>query len=248
MELEYFVMPGTDLEWYKRWCNERLAWYTGLGIRRENLRMREHERDELAHYANACCDIEYRFPFGWSELEGIADRTDYDLKQHTQYSGKRLTYYDQATNTHIDPYVIEPSGGVDRAILAFLCDAYREEEVRGEKRVVLALHPDLAPVKAAVFPLLRNRPELVEKAKGIAAELRKHFPARYDDTAAIGKLYRRQDEIGTPFCITVDVDSLEDQCVTVRHRDTMEQDRIAIDKAADFVKDKLAEMRASMSG
>ena len=248
MELEYFVMPGTDLEWYKRWCDERLAWYTGLGIRRENLRMREHERDELAHYANACCDIEYRFPFGWSELEGIADRTDYDLKQHTQYSGKRLTYYDQATNTHIDPYVIEPSGGVDRAILAFLCDAYREEEVRGEKRVVLALHPDLAPVKAAVFPLLRNRPELVEKAKGITAELRKHFPARYDDTAAIGKLYRRQDEIGTPFCITVDVDSLEDQCVTVRHRDTMEQDRVAIDKAANFVKDKLAEMRASMSG
>ncbi|MBN1867564.1 glycine--tRNA ligase [Candidatus Sumerlaeota bacterium] len=248
MEMEYFVMPGTDEEWYKYWLDERYKWYRGLGMRSENMRMREHEKDELAHYARACCDVEYNFPFGWSELEGIANRADYDLKQHAKCSGKRIDYFDQPNDTHLTPYVIEPAAGATRATLAFLCDAYREGEVRGEKRVVLALHPDLAPVKAAVFPLLRNRPELVEKARAIADDLRKRFPARYDDTAAIGKLYRRQDEIGTPLGITVDVDSLEDQCVTVRHRDTMEQDRVPMERVAQFCTDKLDAMRQAFSG
>ena len=213
-------------------------------MRTENMRLRDHDPDELAHYAKACADVEFKFPFGWSELEGIADRTDFDLNQHMEYSGKRLEYFDQENNRHVVPYVIEPSAGVDRSVLAFICDAYREEEVKGEKRVVMALHPDLAPIKAAVFPLLRNRPELVEKAKAIANDLRSHFPARYDDTASIGKLYRRQDEIGTPLAITVDVESLEDQKVTIRHRDTMLQDRVAMDRIADFAKDKLSEMRS----
>lgn len=247
MELEYFVMPGSDMECYQYWRDERFAWYSRLGMRKENLRLRDHDPDELAHYAKACSDVEYHFPFGWSELEGVANRSDYDLKQHIQFSGKRLDFYDQPNDTHVIPYVIEPSAGVDRSILAFICDAYREEEVRGEKRVVLQMHPDLAPIKAAVFPLLRNRPELVEKAKGLAADLRQQIPTRYDDTAAIGKLYRRQDEIGTPLCITVDVDTLEDNCVTVRHRDTMQQDRINIDQVKRFVQDKLEEMRQTLT-
>ena len=213
----------------------------------ENLRLRDHDPDELAHYAKACCDVEYKFPFGWSELEGVANRTDFDLKQHAQWSGKRLEYYDQANDAHVVPFVIEPSAGADRGTLAFLCDSFREEEVRGEKRVVLTLHPDLAPIKIAVFPLLKNRPELVEKAKALTADLRKSMPSRYDDTAAIGKLYRRQDEIGTPLCVTVDVESLEDQCVTVRHRDTMQQDRIAIDRVTEYAKDKLDLMRKELT-
>jgi glycyl-tRNA synthetase len=247
MEIEYFVMPGTDDEWYQHWRDARFNWYKSLGMRAENLRLRDHEPDELAHYAKCCADIEYHFPFGWSELEGIANRTDFDLKQHAHFSGKRIEYFDQPNDRHVVPYVIEPSAGADRSFLAFLCDAYREEEVRGEKRVVLALHPDLAPVKAAVFPLLRNRPELVETARKLAHDLRKRFPARYDDTAAIGKLYRRQDEIGTPLCITVDVDSLTDGAVTVRHRDTMQQDRVSIERVGDFCVDKLAAMRTEMT-
>jgi len=247
MEIEFFVMPGTDDEWYQHWRDQRFNWYKGLGMRAENLRLRDHEPDELAHYAKCCADVEYQFPFGWSELEGIANRTDFDLKQHAQFSGKRIEYFDQPNDRHVVPYVIEPSAGADRSFLAFLCDAYREEEVRGEKRVVLALHPDLAPIKAAVFPLLRNRPELVETARKLAYDLRKRFPARYDDTAAIGKLYRRQDEIGTPLCVTVDVDSLTDGAVTVRHRDTMQQDRVSIERVGDFCVDKLAAMRAEMT-
>jgi len=248
MEIEYFVMPGDDEACYEQWRDERFQWYLSLGVRKENLRLRDHEPEELAHYAKRCADVEFLFPFGWSELEGIANRTDYDLRRHAECSGKRIEYFDQENDRHVVPYVIEPSGGVDRSVLAFLCNAFREEQLKNGKRIVLGLHPDLAPIKAAVFPLLRNRPELVEKAKAIAADLRRHFPARYDDTGAIGKLYRRQDEIGTPLAITVDVDSLSDQRVTVRHRDTMEQDRVSIDQVAVFCKDKLAEMRREMTG
>ena len=247
MELEYFVMPGAETEAYQYWQQERYGWYKRHGMRDDHMRLREHEQKELAHYAVACCDIEYEFPFGWSELEGIASRTDYDLKVHAEASGKRLEYYDQPSDRHVVPYVIEPAAGATRSTLAFLCDAYHEEEVRGQKRVVLKFHPDLAPIKAAVFPLLRNRPEILKNAKALAADLRRHFPARYDDTAAIGKLYRRQDEIGTPLGITVDVDTLEDQQVTVRHRDTMEQDRIPIDRVVDFCTEKLDAMRREMT-
>jgi len=239
MEIEFFCKPGTDKEWYEYWVNERYNWYLRFGIREENLRLRPHDPDELAHYALACKDVEYKFPIGWSELEGIANRTDFDLSQHQKFSGKDLTYFDEEDRSRYIPYVIEPSGGVDRATLAFLADAYREEEVRGRERRVLALHPFLAPVKAAVFPLLKNRPELVELAKKLTADLKKRFYTIYDDTAAIGKLYRRQDEIGTPFCITVDVETLEDQAVTIRDRDTMEQERIALDRVPDRMNEKL---------
>jgi glycyl-tRNA synthetase len=240
MEIEFFCKPGTDKEWYEYWVKERYNWYLRFGIREENLRLRPHDDNELAHYALACKDVEYKFPIGWSELEGIANRTDFDLKQHQKYSGKDLTVFDDETRSRYLPYVIEPSGGVDRTTLAFLADAYREENVRDRKRTVLALHPFLAPVKAAVFPLLKNRPELVETARKLTKDLKKKFYAVYDDTAAIGKLYRRQDEIGTPFCITVDVESMEDQAVTIRDRDTMEQERVSMDKVADLINDKLA--------
>ncbi len=247
MEIEFFCKPGhlckegemTDREWHEHWKRERLNWYIRFGIRQENLRMRPHDEDELAHYSKACDDVEYLFPIGWQELEGIANRTDFDLKQHMEHSGKDLRYFDQDLGEHYVPYVIEPSAGVDRSCLAFITDAYREEQVKNEKRVVLKLHPSLAPVKAAVFPLLKNRPELVEMAKNLAAEMRQDYRTVYDDTAAIGKLYRRQDEIGTPFCLTVDVDSLEDQAVTVRDRDSMEQVRIGIDKVREYVGEEL---------
>jgi len=241
MEIEYFVKPGTDEEWYHKWVEERFSWYARFGIRKENLRKRQHEKKELAHYAKACTDIEYNFPFGWSELEGIANRTDFDLKQHSRLCGKELDYFDEETKERFIPYVIEPSGGIDRSILAFLFDAYREEEVKGEKRVSLALHKALAPLKAAVLPLLRNRPEVVELAKNIASGLRKDFKVMYDDTASIGRLYRRQDEIGTPYCITVDVDSLSDRKVTVRDRDSMKQDRIGVDTVKAYLTDKFKE-------
>ena len=238
MEIEYFVKPGTDEEWYEKWVEERFSWYIRFGITKENLRKRQHEKDELAHYAKACTDIEYKFPFGWSELEGIANRTDFDLKQHMRLSGKDLQYFEEESKEKYIPYVIEPSGGIDRSILAFLADSYREEEVKGEKRVSLALHKSLAPIKAAILPLLRNKPEIVELAKSIREDLRKHFKVMYDDTASIGRLYRRQDEIGTPYCITVDVDSLSDKKVTVRDRDSMKQDRIAASKVKEYLTDK----------
>jgi glycyl-tRNA synthetase len=239
MEIEYFVAPGTDEEWHQRWVEERFEWYVKYGIRREHLRLRQHEGDELAHYSKATQDIEYLFPFGWSELEGISNRTDFDLRQHTLFSGRELVYFDEETGTHLVPYIIEPSGGVDRAALAFLVDAYHEERVRKEKRVVLRLHPELAPIKAAVFPLLRNRPELVALAKQIAAELRMGMMTVYDDTASIGRLYRRQDEIGTPFCITVDVQSLEDNAVTIRERDSMEQARVPVPEVRNTLLERL---------
>ena len=239
MEIEFFVKPGTDEEWYRRWVDERFNWYLDLGMRKENLRLREHEQDELAHYAKSCVDIEYLFPMGWSELEGIANRSDYDLRQHSEHSKKELSYFDETAKEKYIPYVIEPSAGADRATLAFLIDAYREEKVRKEKRVVLALQHRLAPIKVAVLPLLRNRPEIVETAKSIAGDLRKQYKAVYDDTASIGRLYRRQDEIGTPFCVTVDVQSIEDRQVTVRERDSMEQVRVPMEGIVEYLTDCL---------
>jgi glycyl-tRNA synthetase len=239
MEIEYFVKPGTDEEWHQRWVQERFDWYVKYGMRREYMRLRQHEGDELAHYSKATYDIEYLFPFGWAELEGISNRTDFDLRQHSLFSGRELSYFDEETGEHIVPYIIEPSGGIDRAALAFLVDAYREEKVRKRKRVVLRFHPDLAPVKVAVLPLLRNRPELVELAKEIASDLMMHVTTAYDDTASIGRLYRRQDEIGTPFCVTVDVDSLEDHAVTIRERDSMDQVRVPIPKVKQTLLEKL---------
>jgi len=239
MEIEYFVHPGEADKKLAEWIDYRFNWYTGLGIKEENLRKRPHPEEELAHYALACTDIEYNFPFGWSELEGIANRSDFDLKQHAELSGKELKYFDDAKKEKIYPYIIEPSGGVDRSVLAFLVDAYHEEKVKDDLRVVLKLHKDLAPTKVAVFPLLKNRAEIVELAKRIAQGLKKCFITAYDDTAAIGKLYRRQDEVGTLYCVTIDVQSLEDKQVTVRDRDTMLQERIGIDKLKEYLWDKL---------
>ncbi|MCX5703379.1 MAG: glycine--tRNA ligase, partial [Candidatus Omnitrophica bacterium] len=240
MEIEYFVRPEEADKKLQEWIEARFSWYLGLGIREENLRKRPHAKDELAHYALACTDIEYNFPFGWSELEGIANRTDFDLKQHAKTSGRDLGYFDDLKKEKFYPYIIEPSGGVDRSVLAFLADAYYEEKVKDDLRVVLKLHKDLAPTKVAVLPLLRNRPEIVELAKKIAADLKKSFITVYDDTGAIGKLYRRQDEVGTLYCVTVDVQSLEDRQVTVRDRDTMKQERIGVDRLKEYLKDKLA--------
>lgn len=234
MEIEYFVMPGTDEEWHQRWIDERFAWYQKYGICKENIRLREHAQDELAFYAKRCVDIEYLFPMGWSELEGIANRTDYDLQQHSRFSGKMLEYFDEESKQKLIPYVIEPSAGADRSALAFLVDAYHEEEVRGERRVVLRFDPELAPIKIAVLPLLKKNDRIVETAKKISADLRKRWFTVYDDTASIGRLYRRQDEIGTPFCVTVDVQTVGDEKapaddqVTIRDRDTMEQVRVSI--------------------
>ena len=239
MEIEYFVKPKDADTSYEHWVEERFNWYVKLGIKRENLRTRPHPKEELAHYAASCTDIEYNFPFGWSELEGIANRTDFDLKQHMKVSGKDLGYFDDATKEKFYPYIIEPSGGVDRSILAFLVDSYREEKVKKEKRVVLALHKDLAPIKVAVLPLLRNRPKVVEMAKNIAKNLRGNLSISYDDTASIGRLYRRQDEIGTLYCVTVDVESLDDKKVTVRDRDTMKQDRVSVDMVKNYIDEKL---------
>ena len=248
MEIEYFVRPADADKSFNEWLDYRFGWYLDLGIKKENLRKRPHEKEELAHYAKSCVDIEYKFPFvtrgasvdgTWSELEGIANRTDFDLKQHSTVSGKELNFFDDATKEKFYPYIIEPSGGVDRTVLAFLVDAYYEEKVKDDIRVVLKLHKDLAPTKVAVLPLLRNRPEIVELAKKIAQDLKKHFVTVYDDTGAIGKLYRRQDEVGTLFCVTVDVQSLEDKQVTVRDRDTMLQERIGIENLTNYLATKL---------
>jgi glycyl-tRNA synthetase len=248
MEIEFFVRPGSDEEWFEQWVNARFEWYQRLGIKPENLRKREQSNDELAHYAKRTIDIEYLFPMGWGEIEGIANRTDFDLRSHSkanpnnEHSITDLTYFDPETKEHIIPYVIEPSAGADRSALAFLIDAYHEEEVRGEKRVVLRLHKELAPIKVAVLPLLRNRPEIVALAKKIKSTLQTAIAGRavYDDTASIGKLYRRQDEIGTPYCLTVDVQSLEDNQVTVRDRDTMQQVRIPIPELKGYMVEQLS--------
>ncbi|HEX2142255.1 MAG TPA: glycine--tRNA ligase [Candidatus Limnocylindria bacterium] len=230
MEMEYFVHPSEEDRWFGYWVEERMRWWTqDIGISSERLRLRPHDTDELSHYSRQTTDVEYDFPMGWSELEGIADRTDYDLAAHSSASGKGLTIFDEASGEHVTPYVIEPAMGVDRAVLAVLLDAYEEQQLEKEKRVVLHLRPALAPIKVAVLPLLRNRPELVERARALAADLRPCMAAMYDDTASIGKLYRRQDEIGTPFCVTVDVDSLEDGKATIRERDSMTQQRVSLD-------------------
>ncbi|MEI6831190.1 MAG: glycine--tRNA ligase [Candidatus Omnitrophota bacterium] len=239
MEVEYFCRPQDADKIYAEWIEERFNWYLGLGIKKENLRKREHAKDELAHYALGCTDIEYNFPFGWSELEGIANRTDYDLKQHSKSSGKELVYFDDQSKERFFPYIIEPSGGVDRSVLALLVDAYHEEKVKEDTRVVLKLNKDLAPTKVAILPLLRNRPEIVELAKKISQDLKKSFTVAYDDTGSIGKLYRRQDEVGTLYCVTIDVQTLEDKQVTVRDRDTMQQDRVSVEKLKEFLTDKL---------
>ena len=246
MEVEYFVKPGSDEEWLHKWVQERFDWYASYGIRRENLRLRQHGPDELAHYAKDCYDIEYRFPWGWAELEGIADRADFDLRQHAAASGQDMTYFDDAAEKGEEryiPYVIEPSGGVDRAVLAFWLDAYDEEpdpssSGRDAVRVVLHLHRKLAPVTVAVLPLSRNE-RLVPTAREVYATLRKKFSCQYDDAQSIGRRYRRQDEIGTPYCVTVDFDTLGDRQVTVRNRDTMSQGRIPIDDIINVLGDKL---------
>ncbi len=227
MEIEYFVKPGTDEQWFDYWLEERLNWYVKLGIKRENLRLREHHKEELAHYARKCFDIDYLFPMGWAELEGVANRGDYDLVQHAKHSGKALDYFDEESKERFVPYVIEPSAGVDRSVLAVLCDAYAEEIADGERRVLLHLHPTLAPIKIAVLPLSRKE-KPAELAKKVHADLRQCWATNYDDTQSIGRRYRRQDEIGTPFCVTIDFQSLEDEQVTIRERDSMNQIRIPI--------------------
>jgi glycyl-tRNA synthetase len=230
MEMEFFVPPADEETWFRYWVDERLRWWTEeIGINPERLRLRPHEADELSHYSRQTTDIEYAFPMGWSELEGVADRTNFDLNAHAAASGKALVVYDEATGEHVVPFAIEPAMGVDRAVLTVLVDGYDEEEVAGEKRVVLHIKPSLAPVKVAVLPLLRNRPELVEIGRRLTADLKPHVAAMYDDTASIGKLYRRQDEIGTPYCVTVDVETLTDGAATIRERDTMTQERVALD-------------------
>ncbi len=240
MEMQYFVRPEEAARTFEAWLPRRWDWYTRYGVTPERLRFREHAPDELAHYAKKAVDIEYRFPFGWKELEGIHNRADFDLSNHQAASGENLEYFDPATAEHFIPWIVETAGGPDRAAFTFLIDSYREEEVRGEKRVVLALHPALAPYKVAVLPLLKKRPEIVDMCHRILADLKRDMMAVYDDTAAIGKLYRRQDEIGTPWCVTVDVESLEDGAVTVRDRDSMTQERIAAEGVRRAILDRLA--------
>jgi len=239
MEIEYFVKPGTDQEWFNYWLEERLNWYLRLGIRKENLRLRQHMKHELAHYARDCYDIDYLFPMGWAELEGIANRGDYDLTQHAKYSGKSLTYFDEDSKEQLVPYVIEPSAGVDRTFLAVLCDTYDEELDNEELRVLLHLNPELAPIKVAVLPLSRREP-LVQQAREVYSDLRQCWAVGYDDAQSIGRRYRRQDEIGTPFCVTVDFESLEDKAVTIRERDSMNQIRVPINVLRETLAAKLS--------
>lgn len=237
MELEFFCQPGTDLEWFAYWRSFCKNWLLSLGMTEEHLRLRDHDPEELCFYSKATTDFEFLFPFGWGELWGVADRTDYDLTQHQNTSGKDLTYFDPDKNERYIPYVIEPSLGVERSFLAFLCDAYDEEEIgEGDIRTVLRLHPALAPFKAAVLPLSKK---LSDKAVEIHNELAKYFPTDFDETGSIGKRYRREDEIGTPFCITYDFDSENDGCVTVRDRDTMQQERIKIADLREYIEKKL---------
>ncbi|HEU5418880.1 MAG TPA: glycine--tRNA ligase [Streptosporangiaceae bacterium] len=247
MEMEFFVRPGTDAEWHERWIETRMAWYTDLGVSKDNLRLYEHQEGQRSHYSTRTVDIEYRYDFAgteWGELEGIANRTDYDLGVHGKASGQDMSYLDPESGERFIPYVIEPAAGVDRAMLMFLLDAYAEDEApdakgKLEKRTVLRLDPRLAPVKVAVLPLSRHA-DLSPKARDVAAQLRKHWNCDFDDASAIGRRYRRQDEIGTPYCVTVDFDTLNDQAVTVRDRDSMGQERIGIDALAGYLTERLA--------
>lgn len=246
MEMEFFVKPGTDEEWHQRWIDDRTDWYVDLGIKRENLRHFEHPQEKLSHYSKRTVDIEYRFEFQgseWGELEGIANRTDFDLTTHSEHSGKDMQYFDQETNEKWTPFVIEPAAGVNRSLMAFLIDAYEEDEAPNTKggvdvRTVLRLDPRLAPVKVAVLPLSK-KDELTSKAKDLSAELRKYFTVDYDDAGAIGRRYRRQDEIGTPFCLTIDFDTLDDHALTIRERDSMAQERVGLDQVAAYLSARL---------
>jgi glycyl-tRNA synthetase len=233
MEMEFFVEPGTDEGWHEYWIEERFNWYLGLGLKEENLRRYEHPKEKLSHYSKRTVDIEYDYAsVGWSELEGIANRTDYDLKQHAEYSGENLEYFDQATDNRYVPYVIEPAVGPDRIMLAFLIDAYTEEEVNGEERTVLKLHPRIAPTKAAVFPLSKKEP-VSTIARELYDDLKGDYRLFYDDSGSIGRRYRRQDEAGTPFCVTIDFDTIDDKKVTIRDRDILEQERVPIEAVRD---------------
>ena len=238
MEMEYFVPPDEGPKWYSYWCEERHRWYVELGIPEDRLRLRAHEADELSHYSIGTSDVEFLFPWGWDELEGIAQRTDYDLKAHAEHSGEKLDWFDQATNTRYTPHVIEPAAGATRTMMAFLMAAYDEEEVRGETRTVLRLHPRLAPYKVAVLPLSK-KPELTEPARAVLRQLQPLFMCDYDETQAIGRRYRRQDELGTPFCVTFDFESVDDGAVTVRERDSMEQERVPVDELAGHLSERI---------
>ena len=246
MEMEFFVVPGTDEEWHQYWIDERTSWYVDLGIDPDNLRHYEHPQEKLSHYSKRTVDIEYRFGFAgseWGELEGVANRTDFDLTTHSKHSGQDLSYFDQANNERFTPYVIEPAAGLSRSLMTFLVDAYGEDEAPNtkggvDKRTVLRLDPRLSPVKVAVLPLSRNS-DLTPKAKDLAAELRKHWNVEFDDAGAIGRRYRRQDEIGTPFCLTVDFDTLEDNAVTIRERDSMSQERVGVDQVRGWFAERL---------
>jgi glycyl-tRNA synthetase len=238
MEMEFFVPPDEAQQWYEYWCQERYQWYLDLGIAEADLRLRPHDDDELSHYSSGTSDVEYRFPWGFDELEGIANRGDYDLTQHMNASGEKLDYFDPATNTRYTPHVIEPAAGATRTMMAFLLSAYDEEEVNGETRVVLRLHHRLAPYKVAVLPLSK-KDTLTPLAREVLKSLQPHFMCDYDETQNIGKRYRRQDELGTPYCVTIDFDSLEDHAVTVRERDSMAQDRIPVTELLGYLRDRL---------
>ena len=236
MEMEFFVRPGTDEEWHRHWVEARYQWYLKLGVSPERLRLREHEKAELAHYAKGTTDIEYNFPWGWGELEGVANRGDFDLRKHSEESNKDLTYFEEETNEHITPYVIEPAVGVDRIMLILMLNAYHEEPDKDETRVVMRFHPEVAPIKVAILPLSKK---LAEDARKIHSLLRPHFMSQYDDTGSIGKRYRRQDEIGTPLCVTVDFETLNDNAVTIRDRDSMDQVRVLVDELVPRVREML---------
>jgi len=245
MEMQYFINPADDEKWFEYWREQRFNWFIKYGMNPDKLKLHVHEK--LAHYAKAAVDIEFEFPFGWGEIEGIHNRTDFDLKRHTEFSGKKIEYFDDQTKERFTPFVIETSAGASRSFFAFLCNAYDEEEMvkensdgtsSSETRVVLRFHPALAPIKAAVFPLV-NRDGMQDIAQNISADLRKSFKVFYDDSGAVGRRYRRQDECGTPFCITVDSDTLTDNTVTVRDRDTMVQERISMDNIESYIKNKL---------
>ncbi|MGH9063286.1 MAG: glycine--tRNA ligase, partial [Acidimicrobiales bacterium] len=239
MEMEYFVPPGDGPKWLDYWCAERIAWYRDLGIPPDKLRLRQHEQDELSHYSAGTFDVEFAFPFGWGELEGIANRTDYDLAAHARASGERLEWFDQASGERWRPHVIEPAAGATRAMMSFLLAAYDEDEVAGERRTVLRLHPRLAPYQVAVLPLSK-KDTLTPLARQLLAVLRPHWMCDYDETQAIGRRYRRQDEIGTPWCVTVDFDSLTDEAVTLRERDSTEQVRVPVGRLVEELRSRLS--------
>ena len=240
MEMQFFVRPGSDEDWYRQWRDIRLQWYVDLGMNPEKVRLTDHPHDKLAHYAKEAVDVEYLFPFGWGEIEGIHNRTDYDLGRHQEYSGKSMEYFDQEQDSRYVPYVVETSAGASRSLMAFLVDAYEEEELEKETRTVLRFHPKLAPFKAAILPLV-NRDGMDDIALRLYRDLQKHFKVFYDDSGSVGRRYRRQDEAGTPYCITVDSQTLEDQTVTVRDRDSMEQERVAMDALKGYLLEKLSD-------